>query len=123
MAVNGEGIYATRPWKTFGEGPGSKVKGSAAFNERGRKDLTAEDVRFTTKGKTLYAFVMGWPGKQAVVAPLASKGKLEVGKIRNVELLGYKGKVKWTQDEGGLKVEMPEEKPSDHAVTLKVALG
>jgi len=51
MAVNSEGIYATRPWKIFGEGPGSKVKGSAHFNENGRKDLTAEDVRFTTKGR------------------------------------------------------------------------
>ena len=66
---------------------------------------------------------MGQPGKQAVVASLAAKGKLDVGKIRNVELLGYKGKLKWTQDEAGLKVEMPEEKPSDHAVTLKVVLG
>jgi alpha-L-fucosidase len=71
----------------------------------------------------LYAFLMGWPGKQAVVAPLTTKGAQEVGKIRNVELLGYKGKLKWTQDEGGLKVEMPGEKPSEHAVTLKVALG
>ena len=24
MAVNGEAIYATRPWKTFGEGPGTQ---------------------------------------------------------------------------------------------------
>jgi alpha-L-fucosidase len=66
---------------------------------------------------------MGWPGKEAMVAPLASKGVQDVGKIRNVELLGHKGKLKWTQDEAGLKVEMPEEKPSEHAVTLKVALG
>jgi len=58
-----------------------------------------------------------------VIAPLATKGALDAGKIRNVELLGFKGKVKWTQDEGGLKVEMPEEKPSEHAVTLKVALA
>ena len=89
MAVNSEGIYATRPWKIFGEGPGAELKrGSAHFNENRRKDLTAEDVRFTTKGKTLYAFLMGWPGKEAVVAPLASKGAQDVGKIRNVELLG-----------------------------------
>jgi alpha-L-fucosidase len=123
MAVNSEGIYATRPWKIFGEGPGTAMKGTGRFNENGRKDLTAEDVRFTTKGKTLYAFVMGRPGKQVVVASLATKGAQDVGKIRNVELLGFKGKVKWSQDEAGLKVEMPEEKPSEHAVTLKVALG
>jgi alpha-L-fucosidase len=66
---------------------------------------------------------VGWPGKEAMGAPLASTGALEVGKIRNVELLGHKGKLTWTQDEAGLKVELPEEKPSDHAVTLKVALG
>ena len=57
MAVNSEGIYATRPWKIFGEGPGTADEAARArFNENSRKDLTAADVRFTTKGKTLYAF-------------------------------------------------------------------
>jgi len=56
------------PVEDLRRGPGAKVKGSAHFNENGRKDLTAEDVRFTTKGKTLYAFLMGWPGKEAMVA-------------------------------------------------------
>jgi hypothetical protein len=40
-----------------------------------------------------------------------------------VELLGHKSKLKWTQDEAGQKVELPEERPGDHAVTLKVALA
>jgi hypothetical protein len=35
-------------------------------------------------------------------------------------LLGHKGKVKFTQDETALKVEMPAEKPCDHAITLKI---
>ena len=30
------------------------------FNE-GRTTYTAADIRFTTKGDTLYAFLMGWP--------------------------------------------------------------
>ena len=123
MAVNSEGIYGTRPWKIFGEGPGTQQKGTGRFNENGRKSLTAEDVRFTAKGKTLYAFVMDWPGKETIVSALASVGKLDVGKIRNVELLGHKGKLKWSQDQSGLKVELPEEKPSAHAITLKVALA
>jgi hypothetical protein len=38
-----------------------------------------------------------------------------------VELLGFKGKVKWTQDEKGLTVQMPAQKPCDHAIALKIA--
>jgi hypothetical protein len=46
-----------------------------------------------------------------------------VPRIRNVELLGHKAKLKWTQDAAALKVELPAEKPSDHAVTFKIALA
>ena len=64
---------------------------------------------------------MGWPDKQAVIKPLATNSSVAQVKVRNVELLGFKGKVKWTQDENGLTVQLPEQKPSDHAVTLKIA--
>ena len=121
MAVNSEAIYGTRPWKIFGDGPGTANSSKEAkFNERTRKALSAEDVRFTTKGKTLYAFAMGWPEKEAVIRPLALGGAQAVGKIRNVELLGFKGKVKWTQDGAGLKVQLPAEKPCEHAIALKI---
>ncbi len=121
MAVNGEAIYGTRSWKIFGEGPGTQASSAQErFNERNRKLLTAEDVRFTTKGSTLYAFSMGWPEKQALIAPLAAKGKLGVGRIRNVQMLGFKGKLQWAQDETGLKVEMPPVKPCDYAFALKI---
>jgi alpha-L-fucosidase len=125
MAVNSEGIYSTRPWKIFGGGPGTK---SAAvpdqrFNENSRKDLTADDVRFTTKANALYAFVMGWPQEKASIPALALGGQNSVPRIRNIELLGYKGKLKWTQDAGDLKVELPKEKPSDYAVTFKIAFA
>lgn len=127
MAVNSEGIYGTRPWKVYGEGPSTQPpmqsNGRLGFNERGRKDLTGEDVRFTTKGKTLYAFVMGWPEKEALLQSLSSKNDFANGKTREVELLGHKGKLKWTQETAGLKVGLPLEKPSDYAVTLKIALA
>ena len=59
MDVNSEGIYATRPWKIYGKGPST----TAAPVPRGRTPTpyTAEDIRFTTKGDTLYAFVGAWP--------------------------------------------------------------
>jgi len=124
MAVNGEGIYATRPWKTYGDGPVASAPASpgrgGGFNEQTRKDFTAEEVRFTTKRSVLYAFVMGWPDKQAVIKPLATNSGAAQVKVRNVELLGFKGKLKWAQDEKGLTVQMPEQRPCDYAVTLKI---
>ena len=94
--------------------------GGTRFNESGRKDLTADEVRFTTRGDTLYAFIMGWPEKLALIKPLATSSALSPPKIRNVELLGYNDKVIWTQDEQGLTVVMPEQKPCDYAITLKI---
>jgi alpha-L-fucosidase len=64
---------------------------------------------------------MGWPEKQAVIKPLATTSSVAQVKVRNVELLGFKGKVKWTQDEKGLTVQMPAQKPCDHAIALKIA--
>ncbi|HYW47407.1 MAG TPA: alpha-L-fucosidase [Bryobacteraceae bacterium] len=125
MAVNGEGIYATRPWKTFGAGPSlvSTTPPNERFNERNRKDLTADDIRFTTKGNLLYAFVMGWPGKAASIPSLAAGGKYDVPKIRNVDLLGHKGKLTWHQDSAALKVELPEQKPGEYAIAFRIALA
>ena len=123
MAVNSEGIYATRPWKILGDGPGLDSAAGGGMNERGRKDLTSADVRFTTKGNNLYAFVMGRPEKEASIPALALGGKNAVPKIRNVDLLGHRGKLAWTQDEAGFRIPMPDQKLSDHAITLRIALA
>ena len=130
MAVNGEAIYGTRPWSTFGSGPATDATGKsaaagmgehhneAAFNERNRKDLTAADVRYTRKGKSLYAFSMGWDGQSASFRELATGGAF--GKVGHVRLLGFDGKLKWQQDRAGLKVELPARKPCEHAVVFRV---
>ena len=92
----------------------------SSFNEKERKDLTAADIRFTTKGGTLYAFVMGWPEYQAVIRPLATGTALRVGKIENVAMLGFDGSLEWRQTEAGLNVIMPAKKTSDYAVVFKI---
>jgi alpha-L-fucosidase len=121
MAVNSEGIYSTRPWKVAGNAlPQPPKQGASNFNENARKDLSAADVRFTTKGQTLYAFVMGVPDKEAVIPALALGGANAVGKIQHVELLGAHGKLKFAQDATALRVELPAQKPCEHALCLKV---
>ena len=77
MAVNSEGINATRPWKIYGEGPSTKVvipKNGKEFdpNEGKKPDLTAEDIRYTTKGPNIYAFVQGWPSNTATIPALGT---------------------------------------------------
>jgi len=123
MAVNGEAIFATRPWKTAGEGPpaiASASEQAAQFNESARHDLTAADVRFTVKNSTLYAFVMGWPDYQLTIKSLAQNTALRVGKIENVELLGYSGKLTWQHNNDGLTIYVPREAPTRHASAFRI---
>ena len=124
MTVNSEGIYGSRPWKIYGAGPSTEVAvPQAGFNESKQPGLTAEDVRFTTKGKLLYAYVMGKPGADVIIKPLATNSPQEPGKILNVELLGYHDKLYWKQDKQGLQVRPPAANMSDIGSTLKVTLA
>jgi alpha-L-fucosidase len=122
MAVNSEGIHGTRPWKVSGNNTPAQGGRQQGFNERNRKDLTASDIRYTTKNGALYVFIMGWPepGHPHGLEQLALGGKPGAGKVRRVELLGHRGNLKFTQNEASLAVELPNEKPCDYAITLKI---
>jgi alpha-L-fucosidase len=123
MDVNSEGIYSTRPWKLYGEGPSTVSQARGQFGgARDVRPYTSEDVRFTTRGDSLYAFVMVWPeSRSAVIKSLATNSpQIDGHKVADVTLLGYGGKLEWTQDENGLNVKLPAEPPSDSAVTLKI---
>ena len=118
MDVNREAIFGTRPWKIFGEGPaseGAPIK-DQGFNEGKGKPFTAEDVRFTTKGDTLYAIVLGIPTK-----PLSIKSLGPIT-ISNIQLLGSSEKIQWRQNADALSIEPPHDKPCDDAVVFKMTL-
>lgn len=123
IAVNGEGIFNTRPWKVFGEGPIAKSsveQKDQSLNEWRYSKLTSEEVRFTQTDRNLYAIVMEWPEKgQVLVKSLASGSKLFPQKIRAVELLGY-GKVTFTRTHEGLLINMPEKKVNEIAPVIKI---
>lgn len=120
--VNGEGIYATRPWKIYGEGPSTTQKiESGNFNEDKQKDLTAEDIRFTAKGTTVFAFVMG-KANTAEVNALGLWSPQNPGKIQRVQILGHQGDLSWLQDNAALRVRIPPDCASDIGITLRVDL-
>jgi alpha-L-fucosidase len=128
MSRNGEGIFGTRPWKINGEGPAMKVviptSHTAIFdpNEGKKPDLTAQDIRFTTKGKTLYAFVQGWPTGELVIESLGTNSPQQPEKALDVRLLGHDEPLKFVQNTSGLRVTLPANKPlaADIGIALRV---
>jgi alpha-L-fucosidase len=126
LAVNGEAIYGTRPWRIFGEGPATEVTASTAdakFNEARRKELGPQDVRYTTKGPVLYALCMGWPAGDALLPALASGSAHGAGKVQRVEVLGSSDPLRFTQAVGGLRISLPSRPPTEHAVAFKVTMA
>jgi len=102
IKVNGEGIYGTRPWaKAWKEG---------------------DNARFTASkdGKTVYMFLLEWPGTM-----LTSKFLVPRAGSR-VTMLGIEEPLEWTLDGGELAVSIPAsiagKKPCDHAWCFRVEL-
>ncbi len=116
-AINGEAIFGTRPWLVYGEGE-VQAKGGA-FKENFK--YSARDIRFTTKGKTLYATALGWPGEnKLVIRSLGRTADPTQNQIRRVELLGYRGGLKFEQTAEGLIVALPPQKLSDLTCSLRI---
>jgi alpha-L-fucosidase len=119
LDINGEAIYSTRPWKIYGEGP-TKVAGGA-FSDAKDKPFTADDIRFTTKGNTLYVISMDIPSKDLLIASLSSTALTQ--KIISVELLGSTEKVNWLQTKTGMQIKAAKMYASEAAVVYKLMLS
>jgi alpha-L-fucosidase len=120
LAVNGEAIYNTRPWHTYGEGPTEIPEGG--FTDTKRQPFTGQDIRFTTNGKAFYAICLDWPGNAATITSLNSGSSIKAGNIAKISMLGSDGDLAWSQNENGLTIHPPAEKPCDHAFTFKIVL-
>jgi alpha-L-fucosidase len=119
LAVNGEAIYETRPWKIYGEGPTSVVEGS--FNDTKRESFTSEDFRFTSRGNSVYAVALGWPQSgEFLVRSFSTTSELFEGEIGEVTLLGSEEAISWTRDKEGLRVKVPADPPCRNAYGLRI---
>ncbi len=118
LAVNGEAIYGTRPWKTFGEGPTDIPEG--AFTDTNRTPFTGEDIRFTTQGDTLYALALAWPGEALAVKSLGTASGLWGGPIGSVHLLGHDAPLPHTRTADALTITLPPRPVGRHAFVFKI---
>ncbi len=118
LDVNGEAIYGTRPWKVFGEGPTESASGSFASQE---KPFTEKDIRFTTKGDTLYAITLGVPKGKDNTSITSLSAKAGNGKVATVELVGGgTQKINWAQNDNALIIKPAANYPSENAVVFRI---
>ena len=115
IAIAGEGVYGTRPWRVSGEGY------STVLIEEFKEDAvkwTETDFRFTAKEKTVYAFIMKAPENRcSVIRSFKAEEK-----ILSVKLLGL-GSVPFSRNYGVLAVKLPEQLPTPYLNCLAIELS
>ncbi|GAA4237884.1 alpha-L-fucosidase [Postechiella marina] len=122
--VFGEAIYNTRPWHIYGEGKEEKnttttMAADGEIKQKKAKPLSVDDVRFTTKDGTLFAFVLGKPKGVINIKALGLKPELS-SRIQSVKQVGVKQKVKWKQLDNMLVIEAPKYVVSEYTTAFKI---
>ena len=118
MKTNGEGIYESRPWKIFGEGPTETPKGRAADAPI---PYTQKDMRFTQKDGYLYVFVMSPPETTLQITSLGLDQKTGQT-VKSVQLLGSDETILWRQSGESLSISCPHQLPFGNVNTFKLEL-
>jgi alpha-L-fucosidase len=119
MRVNGDAIYGTTPWDTFGEGPTKVVEG--AFHDTDTHAYTAADYRFTRKSDVLYAIELGSPeGKEAIIRSLSRKASAPWNQVSAVTLLGVPEPLRFQQQEDGLHITLPSQPGHSYAFAYRI---
>lgn len=124
LAVNGEAVYGTRPWRVAAEGPTEQRRGY--FADATATSWTAEDIRFTQRGGLgadyVYATALARPADGTLVVRSLGRGSGLVGaELSAVAVLGHAGEVTWRQDGDALRVQLPE-LSDGYGVSLRVTL-
>jgi alpha-L-fucosidase len=101
MKVNGEAIYGTRPMEPYKQG----------------------QVAFTRKGRRVYAIYLPAEGQESLPAQVTITG-VQPRPGSAIRMLGVKSPLRWSQDAGGIHVEIPasvqQAPPGRHAFAFRL---
>ncbi len=116
LKINGEGIYGTTFWKTFGEGEVNAEDGF--FKDSEEKPFTENDFRFTYKDGSVYVFQMK-PSKTVKIKTLRKHNPYDY-LIKNITLLGSSQKINFDRTEDYLQIDLENEPKNDLPICFKV---
>ncbi|MFN3668218.1 MAG: alpha-L-fucosidase [Brevundimonas sp.] len=116
VAVNGEAIFGTRPWRIYGEGP-TEVQGGM-HGEGAARPWTGQDIRFTTRDDVLYAFALDWPEDGRMV--IRALGARAEGRIDRVDLVGGGG-LTFRRTDDALVIDLPAGRPVTVAPAVRLS--
>jgi alpha-L-fucosidase len=135
---NSAAIYASKPWKVYGDNLNSILKRatnianadlealkkqaeSEQFNQRTVKSppYGNDEVRFTTKGNILYVFVLNPSEGEIGLPALGLKSQQLPGKIRSVKMMDGKS-VTFKQTDEKLTFSVPAVRPSKYAAVFEI---
>jgi alpha-L-fucosidase len=116
--TNEKGIYGSRPWLTYGEGPLEIKTGRQGEN---KKAYSQQDIRFTTKDGNLYAFLLSRPSEDILIKSLVAGGVLKQ-KIKSIYLMGSDEIIHWNLTEQGLEIKLPKTLPHGYVIGFELVL-
>ncbi|MEQ8835665.1 MAG: alpha-L-fucosidase, partial [Lacipirellulaceae bacterium] len=121
---NGEAIYGTRPFVTFGEGPTRIEKGGHFLKQT---KYTPQDIRYTLNGKgtgTFYAIQLGLPkpGEEVLLRKVPQYIVPMDYQVKKVTLLGSDAEVPWESGNEGLSITVPEKLPNEVALVWRIGV-
>jgi alpha-L-fucosidase len=118
LKVNGEAIYASRPFTVYGEGPIRARRGDPTAKGSDIQAFNAQDIRFTTShdGSVLYAMVLGWPADSSLLIHTLYRGNPYLpAPVCRVKLLGSPDDIGFAAQPDGLRLTLPAGAPSKEA--------
>jgi len=123
LSKYGEAIYETRPFVEYGEGPTQMQKGGGFSKMKG--SYGPQDIRYTRKGNTVYALILGWPGANtAITMKMFGQGGLAQDiKVTKMSMLGTRERIKWQRQTDGLVVYTPNKKVDEMAIVFKLKIS
>ena len=119
LNANGEAIYSTRPWLTYGEG--RQRIAETDFGSGEKTGYGPEDIRFTTKADILYAICLGWPKHSLRISALGENAQPHLN-ICDVTMLGSDERIKWQREPEHFVITMPVDKTGKYAHCFKIRL-